>query len=153
MNHDSSFVEIADLEAHKKICVSRPKPLPIYHVKDLNVFNKNATSASHLETGLSAKEYFQKIERIEFIAFADKVRHWYCKVAQELNIPDDGNPTAFEKRILSHREMEERLRETKEGKHAVQQASLLGNMERSQLLRSDWTYVEFGCGKGRFYFL
>lgn len=34
------------------------------------------------------------------------------------------------------------------GKHAVQQASILGHMDRLGLLNENNVFIEFGCGKG-----
>ena len=44
--------------------------------------------------------------------------------------------------------MSDRIEQSHEGKHAVQQASLVGHMERAGLLERGNVFVEFGAGKG-----
>ena len=53
--------------------------------------------------------------------------------------------------IKTHDALIPRLQESHNGKHAVQQASLLGHMSSNNLLRTDRTLAEFGSGSGEIY--
>ena len=52
----------------------------------------------------------------------------------------------YEESILTHESMADRVSECAIGKHARQQSSLLGNLDRLGLLNGDLNYMEFGCG-------
>jgi tRNA:m4X modification enzyme len=52
--------------------------------------------------------------------------------------------------IKTHEALDERMKETHNGKHASQQSSLLGNLSELNLLKQESSFVEFGCGAGEF---
>ncbi|KAJ3042694.1 tRNA:m(4)X modification enzyme TRM13 [Rhizophlyctis rosea] len=74
----------------------------------------------------------------KFQALANKIRRIYAKVVKE----------DFRLEMLTHSALKERMEETKFGKHAKQQSSIIGHMEKAGLLRKGRVYVEFGCGTG-----
>ncbi|CAG8818948.1 12440_t:CDS:2, partial [Cetraspora pellucida] len=50
--------------------------------------------------------------------------------------------------VLDHEVLKEKKEIITNSKHVIQQASLLGHMERLKLLQPDGCFIEFGCGKG-----
>ncbi|KAJ3051931.1 tRNA:m(4)X modification enzyme TRM13 [Rhizophlyctis rosea] len=74
----------------------------------------------------------------DFDVLANKIRAIYAEV-----VGDD-----FRTEILTHTVLKERMEETNSGKHAKQQSSMLGHMDRLALLQKKKVFAEFGCGKG-----
>lgn len=52
--------------------------------------------------------------------------------------------------ILTHPALNARMAETNNGKHATQQSSLIGNLDKLGILQKDNAFIEFGCGSGEF---
>ncbi|RKP35022.1 methyltransferase TRM13-domain-containing protein, partial [Dimargaris cristalligena] len=57
-------------------------------------------------------------------------------------------PPLFPTEILDHPALNQRRQQKTAVKHVVQQASLLGQLEKLGLLRPTYQFVEFGAGKG-----
>ncbi|OXB66169.1 hypothetical protein ASZ78_012968 [Callipepla squamata] len=71
----------------------------------------------------------------------------------KLKKASNGLELDLKEQVLSHQALEEALSDPKNGesasKHLKQQASILGNMEKLQLLGPGRCFVEFGAGRGK----
>ncbi|KAJ1914625.1 tRNA:m4X modification enzyme [Tieghemiomyces parasiticus] len=82
----------------------------------------------------------------------------YCAALDAVPVPTPKNdtPTAvtdkvdfdFPVAVLNHQALDGQRAKKTWVKHVVQQASLLGHLERLDLLRPEYHFVEFGAGKG-----
>ncbi|RKO92114.1 methyltransferase TRM13-domain-containing protein, partial [Blyttiomyces helicus] len=140
-------VALGDMERHKLVCNSRPKEMPAYYVKDVNVARPNLpspVSSTPSENGAAKvpdqtpRQRFLSMPRPEFDALAAKVRRIYAQMIRK----------DFEVLVQEHPVMRERVEKSHRGKHALQQSSLIGHMDRIGLLAKGNTFIEFGCGKG-----
>ncbi|TPX68386.1 hypothetical protein SpCBS45565_g03213 [Spizellomyces sp. 'palustris'] len=134
-------ISAKDVEKHLKKCNSRPKPRPPYHVDDINVPRLSPTVASDDADRPISKDRLRALPSQMFAALVDKIRRLHAKV-----LPEGKND--FDMVILSHPAMASRVDISHGGKHATQQSSLLGHLDRLGLLQQSNVYIEFGCGKG-----
>ncbi|XP_066478872.1 tRNA:m(4)X modification enzyme TRM13 homolog isoform X2 [Tiliqua scincoides] len=124
------------LQKHLKKCNSREKPKPVYFAQDINAGLKGATELPEEQISIStlSKEELENLIR-------------------KLRKASNGIKSVLKDQILSHQALEEALNDPKNGdaafKHLKQQASLLGNMERLNLLGPGRCFVEFGAGRGK----
>ncbi|KAI8895323.1 methyltransferase TRM13-domain-containing protein [Globomyces pollinis-pini] len=125
----SHTVGIHEYDRHLKTCPSKPKPNPPYFKLDCNQLHPRVPTRN-------AKDRLHKMTIIEFQSIMERIQSLYLEVC----------PTDFELDVKTHQIMADRLIETHQGKHAVQQASIIGHLEHHNLLRNDVTFVEFGCG-------
>ncbi|KAJ3162127.1 hypothetical protein HDU86_005825 [Geranomyces michiganensis] len=133
------------LAKHLRICNKRPEPPPSYFCENINVaLASSPPSQGQLsgekepDLGSTARERLFDMPREAFLKLVAKVR----RIAAEII------PTDFETIILSHASMKDRLNVSGNGKHAIQQASLIGHIERQGMLSPTKVFLEFGAGKG-----
>lgn len=121
-----------DLERHVKKCNARPKEVrDPWFSEDLNVVLQNDSTKetkSEEDSGTETDDLFEK----------------YIPLIKKLNF----DPLEF--KVNHHDGLESRLSELTNQKHALQHASLIGNLREENLLHTDTFYLEFGCGKGEF---
>ncbi|KAI9203853.1 methyltransferase TRM13-domain-containing protein [Polychytrium aggregatum] len=125
----------SQLEAHMKRCNSRPKPRPSCFRENYNV-GLGLPEAN--DSDKTARDLMMEMSKEEFAKLVEFVNSVYDKVVG----------TDFPTVILDHKAMDARRKETHDGKHAIQQASLIGHMDRLGFLEPETVFVEFGCGKG-----
>ncbi|KAI8925937.1 methyltransferase TRM13-domain-containing protein [Entophlyctis helioformis] len=142
------LVATKDLDKHLLKCVHRPKPPPACFHLDVNRGAPIAAPSSvQTETAAEGDDgehrsanVLATLPREAFDHFVAKLNGiWDALVADKPDIPLV---------VLGHAVMADRLAETHQGKHALQQASLLGHLEQKKLLEPNTCYVEYGCGKG-----
>ncbi|TPX57142.1 hypothetical protein PhCBS80983_g04047 [Powellomyces hirtus] len=157
-------VAAKDLEKHMRKCNNKPEPIPLHFVENINVAQvdlltptvvstpapqppsaptgnakeSEETDAAAEAAATTARERLFRLPRETFTNLVSKVQRLYAEV-----IPKD-----LETMVLTHPSMNERLAAAGNGKHAVQQASLLGHIDRLGLLEQGNVFVEFGAGKG-----
>ncbi|CAG8434715.1 2218_t:CDS:10 [Funneliformis mosseae] len=126
----SHTVNKDELEKHlEKKCNARPPPIPSYFSLNINCtlpfpeFEEKVT-LSHLSK-----------ETLDILI--NNVNQWFQKLVPSIKTE-----------VLDHLVLKEKKESTKNGKHAVQQASLIGHLKRLQLLRKDACFIEYGSGKG-----
>ncbi|RHZ50622.1 hypothetical protein Glove_494g4 [Diversispora epigaea] len=110
-------------------CNSRPKPNPPYF--NLNI-NCTLPIPQNEERFLLSELNNESLEKL--IA---NVNNWYDQFAPEIKTL-----------ILDHEAVKEKKEILKNRKHIIQQASLLGQMSRLNLLQQEKCFIEFGSGKG-----
>ncbi|CAB55844.2 tRNA:m(4)X modification enzyme TRM13 [Schizosaccharomyces pombe] len=118
------------LEYHLKRCNARPvERTDPYYKKDINISTStDASESSSFEIVDLSKEELSK---------------WICL----FNRISDSLPTP-QKKVLFHPAMNARLEEGTKKKHAIQQASLLGHMEKLHYFDNQGSiYYEFGAGR------
>ncbi|NXG52506.1 TRM13 enzyme, partial [Psilopogon haemacephalus] len=124
------------LQKHLKKCNSREKPKPVYFVQDINAGLKDATEITEKQVPISS---LSKEELENLIAKLQKA--------------SNGLEHGLKEQVLSHQALQEALNDPKNGesafKHLKQQASILGNMEKLNLLGPGRCFVEFGAGRGK----
>ncbi|XP_070564543.1 tRNA:m(4)X modification enzyme TRM13 homolog [Ptychodera flava] len=123
------------LKKHLKKCNAREKPQPDY-------FQKNINSGLSCESDPLEKITLSSLSRNELETLIAKLK----KVFNDHNVPITSS-------IKAHPALERELVDPGNGstalKHLMQTSSLLGNMEKLDLLNSGTCYVEFGAGKGQ----
>nr|XP_060629987.1 tRNA:m(4)X modification enzyme TRM13 homolog [Anolis sagrei ordinatus] len=125
------------LQKHLRKCNSREKPKPVYFAQDINAGLKNATELPEEEqvpiSSLSKEELEDLLRKLR-------------RASTSIN-------NVIKDQILCHQALQSALSDPKNGdaatKHLKQQASILGNMERLELLRPGNCFVEFGAGRGK----
>ncbi|KAJ3122132.1 hypothetical protein HK098_003111 [Nowakowskiella sp. JEL0407] len=123
-------VATSELERHLIVCNAKPKPPPAYFSENINgVFELSDASFTPRDDLIS-------LSHSEFLDFVRKVNSIY-ETLEEIPVE-----------IKDHEALHERLIETHNGKHALQQSSLLGHMRDSQLLKNEHVIIEFGAGRG-----
>ncbi|CAN6675081.1 tRNA:m(4)X modification enzyme Trm13p [Trichomonascus vanleenenianus] len=75
---------------------------------------------------------------------AEDYRKWAEKAAKLY----DSIKEPITREVLDHPGLASRLSELQNQKHAIQQASLIGHMDKHGLLSDDAVVAEFGCGRG-----
>ncbi|NWX20961.1 TRM13 enzyme, partial [Aegotheles bennettii] len=124
------------LHKHLKKCNSREKPKPVYFVQDINAGLKDVAEIPEKLVPLSS---LSKEELDNLII--------------KLKKASNGLELRLKEQILSHQALQEALNDPKNGesafKHLKQQASILGNMEKLNLLGPGRCFVEFGAGRGK----
>ncbi|CAG8656120.1 16380_t:CDS:2, partial [Acaulospora morrowiae] len=119
-----------DLEDHlKHKCNSRPQPNPPYFSLNINCTFPIPEKDEKLTLSELSKETLEKL--------IYNVNNWFDKLGLQISTL-----------VLDHDALREKREILKNGKHAIQQASLLGHMARLDLLKPDGCFVEFGSGKG-----
>ncbi|CAM4592508.1 unnamed protein product [Lepidochelys olivacea] len=125
------------LQKHLKKCNSREKPKPAYFVQDINAGLKDATEI--------LDEQQLPISSLSREELEDLIR--------KLKKASNGIKPILKDQKLSHQALQEALNDPKNGesalKHLKQQASILGNMEKLQLLGPGRCFIEFGAGRGK----
>lgn len=81
-----------------------------------------------------------KLPTIDFHHFLNLINTIYSNVI----------PTDFDTQVLHHNSLNTRLLESSNGKHALQQSSLLGHLESNGMMVQEATFIEFGCGSGEY---
>ncbi|KAI8588310.1 methyltransferase TRM13-domain-containing protein [Geranomyces variabilis] len=137
------------LAKHLKICNKRPEPPHPYFCENINVSSPSSAASSPSvdkpsdpkapePAATTPRERLFDMPREAFHELAAKVRRLVAEIT----------PTDLETVILSHPSMKERLAASGNGKHAIQQASLLGHINRQGMLVPGKLFLEFGAGKG-----
>ncbi|XP_048352302.1 tRNA:m(4)X modification enzyme TRM13 homolog isoform X2 [Sphaerodactylus townsendi] len=134
---DSKHTVYEDLlQKHLRKCNSREKPKPLYFAEDINAGLKEATELPEEKVSVSALSK----EELE-----DLIR--------KLKKASNGIKSILKDQTCSHHALQEALSDPRNGdaafKHLKQQASILGNMERLNLLGTKRCFVEFGAGRGK----
>ncbi|CAK9436299.1 uncharacterized protein LODBEIA_P08570 [Lodderomyces beijingensis] len=114
-----------DLKSHLLKCNARAQePQDAWFELDYNCTLHNSSTSFTLEDdpALDVKECIKLVESVQF------------------------EPLSF--RICQHRGLAPHLQQRTFQKHVLQQASLIGNLERLKLLAPEFFYMEYGCGKG-----
>lgn len=123
------------LAKHLKKCKNRPGILPVYHSSGIN-----AGSCDESDAG-NSKVSFSEIPLDELQTLIDKIDQLYDKYVKDLD-----------QEILTHHCLNEELKNESYGiqaiRHRMQQASLIGHLEKMRLLDRGNCYVEMGAGKG-----
>ncbi|KAJ3256849.1 hypothetical protein HK103_005093 [Boothiomyces macroporosus] len=83
------------------------------------------------------KEHLMKLDKEAMQSIISRINETYNLVAEEI-LSD----------IKTHDALTPRLIESHNGKHAIQQASLLGHMRDEKMLDTNLTFAEFGAGSG-----
>ncbi|KAA8912805.1 hypothetical protein TRICI_003348 [Trichomonascus ciferrii] len=120
-----------ELKRHLAKCRKKPenRPLEPWRRVDINLVGQ--TPAQTLSR-----------DDVDLASWADTLRKLYRDVVER-----EGE--TLETEILNHPGLEERLKQLENQKHAVQQASLIGHMEKHGFLDPRTTIIaEFGCGRG-----
>ncbi|XP_044528080.1 tRNA:m(4)X modification enzyme TRM13 homolog isoform X1 [Gracilinanus agilis] len=124
------------LEKHLKKCNSREKPKPDYFIQDINAGLKDETEILDEQVPISSLSE----EQLE-------------NLIKKLRKASNGVNCTLKEQIMSHPALHDVLNDPKNGdsafKHLKQQASILGNIERLNLLGPRRCFVEFGAGKGK----
>ncbi|KAG0346732.1 tRNA:m(4)X modification enzyme TRM13 [Podila humilis] len=123
-----------DMKPHLYKCNARPKDAPSLFCKDVNLtLQREANPGVHTPVDMLGN-----LSQERLIKLIQKVRDIHAKYVPKIR-------TA----ILDHSALDDRRKITKNVKHAHQQASLLGHMDRLQMLSDPTTcFVEFGAGRG-----
>jgi tRNA:m4X modification enzyme len=104
---------------------------------NLSDSNKTAETESNVETAKSG-EVSKK--EVDFKQWHNKLERFYSESLAKLEP---------EPLVLEHKGLEHRLQQLENPKHAVQQGSLIGHMERAGILTNfNNVVIEFGCGRG-----
>ncbi|KAL5034576.1 hypothetical protein BDV3_004118 [Batrachochytrium dendrobatidis] len=139
--HPKHVVRVNDLDLHRQTCLFRPQPLPPYHVKNINS-GSNLDSVSQHDMHVKILDILSKEDLFALIQKLDTAYHQ--AIQHDHIFMRDGIPL----HVLTHESLNQRLNETQHGKHAVQQASLMGHLHEKNLIGEHRCYAEFGCGKG-----
>ncbi|XP_078656969.1 tRNA:m(4)X modification enzyme TRM13 homolog [Branchiostoma floridae x Branchiostoma belcheri] len=125
------------LKKHLKKCNSRQGPPPVYLQKGVNS-GLTCSQSKEEDTKIS----HHSMSKEELLTFVERVQTAYKGSVSDI-------PVA----VLTHQGMKEMLEDPDNGasalKHLKQQASLIGHLDRLDLLKSDVCFVEFGAGRGR----
>ncbi|KAF8950668.1 tRNA:m(4)X modification enzyme TRM13 [Haplosporangium bisporale] len=123
-----------DMKPHLYKCNARPKENPSLFCKDVNL----TLQPEEAPTATTGVDLLGKLSHEKLAELIQKIRDLHAKYVPEIGTS-----------ILSHSALDERKKITKNIKHAHQQASLLGHMDRLQMLSDPTTcFVEFGAGRG-----
>uniref|UniRef100_A0A8C5QG27 tRNA:m(4)X modification enzyme TRM13 n=1 Tax=Leptobrachium leishanense TaxID=445787 RepID=A0A8C5QG27_9ANUR len=123
------------LQKHLKKCNSREKPLPVYHIQNVNAGTpEEDVCEDQVPISSLSREDLQKL--------IEKLRR--VTSGLEPPLPD---------KKLCHQVLQGALCDPVNGesasKHLKQQASILGHLESLGLLGGSRCYVEFGAGRGK----
>ncbi|CAJ0648270.1 11773_t:CDS:2 [Entrophospora sp. SA101] len=134
-----------ELEKHlKHKCNSRPKPTPAYFSLDINCTLPTPISPIDDNDGDKSNDdgkiTLSGLSKETLNILINNVRNWYNN--------NDAVPKIIRTEVLDHEVLKEKKEITKNQKHVIQQASLLGHMKRLELLKANSCSIEFGCGKG-----
>lgn len=115
------------LESHRSKCRSNPE----LNVPTEGWFQLDYNIKRLIENGGSEQK------EVNYEKWIKIVRKMYESIDEKV-----------ERVVLDHFGLEERLEELKDKKHALQQASIIGNMDNNGLLGAEGVVIEFGCGRG-----
>ncbi|KAL8178270.1 UNVERIFIED_CONTAM: tRNA:m(4)X modification enzyme TRM13 [Gekko kuhli] len=125
------------LQKHLKKCNSREKPKPAYFAEDINAGSKETT----------------KLPEEKQVSISSLSKEELEDLIRKLKRASNGIKSVLKDQICSHQALQEALNDPRNGdaacKHLKQQASILGNMERLDLLGPRRCFVEFGAGRGK----
>lgn len=111
--------------------------LPGHIDTSLSDKNKATDSDNNAETDESGEASKKEVD----------FKKWYSKLERFYN--EHLAKIEPEPLVLKHKGIEHRLEQLENPKHAIQQGSLIGHMERAGILTSfDNVVIEFGCGRG-----
>ncbi|KAI8907162.1 methyltransferase TRM13-domain-containing protein [Gorgonomyces haynaldii] len=116
-------IPVSKYQKHLETCTFKPI-LPKCYSKDVNV-------------GSESKPIQIELNQDNFSAFYQKINRLWNTLQMKI-----------ESRILDHPVMKERLLESHDGKHSLQQASLIGHIQSCGFLDTQHTMIEFGAGAG-----
>ncbi|KAG0241322.1 tRNA:m(4)X modification enzyme TRM13 [Actinomortierella wolfii] len=120
-----------DLKSHTARCNARPRGSVAY-VQDINLTLPEPTES------ILAQDMLTKLTSSELLDLVTKVEALYDKYVPPIRTM-----------ILDHPAMDERKKTIQNIKHAQQQGSLLGHMDRLGLLSDPRAcFIEFGAGRG-----
>lgn len=130
-----------NIRKHLEICNAKQKDLPEYIVPGLN-------AGPVAENGVDVDERsdlkLSDIDKEVINSIIEKVNNIY----ERCNF--DG---AIEELVLSHESLNDEINNKKRGqetlKHLVQASSILGHLQKLDLLKEDTAFIEFGAGKGQ----
>ncbi|GES74075.1 tRNA:m(4)X modification enzyme TRM13 homolog [Rhizophagus clarus] len=126
----SHTVNKDEIEKHlEKKCNSRPPPTPPYFSSNINCTLPSPELEEKVTLSDLSKETVDKL--------ISNVNQWH----QQL-VPD------IKTEVMDHMVLKDKKESTKNRKHAVQQASLIGHLEKLNLLRKNICFMEYGSGKG-----
>lgn len=120
-----------EMKKHLKKCRKKPENrLPeVWRRVDINIVGQCGQAPP-------------KKKDVDLSVWADTLRKLYADVVER-----EGE--YLEKDVLNHPGLESRLQQLENQKHAIQQASLIGHMEKCEFLNPRKSIiVEFGCGRG-----
>ncbi|XP_072500215.1 tRNA:m(4)X modification enzyme TRM13 homolog isoform X2 [Notamacropus eugenii] len=124
------------LEKHLKKCNSREKPKPDYFIQDINAGLEDET------------EILDKLVPISSLS-----EEQLENLIKKLRKASEGLNCTLKELIMSHPALHDVLNDPKNGdsafKHLKQQASILGNIGRLNLLGPRRCFIEFGAGRGK----
>ncbi|KAM9004818.1 tRNA:m(4)X modification enzyme TRM13 homolog isoform X1 [Sarcophilus harrisii] len=124
------------LEKHLKKCNSREKPKPDYFIQDINAGLTDETEILD-----------------EVVPVSSLSKEQLENLIKKLRKASEGLNCTLKDQIMSHPALHDVLNDPKNGdsafKHLKQQASILGNIERLNLLGPRRCFVEFGAGRGK----
>ncbi|KAF9437574.1 tRNA:m(4)X modification enzyme TRM13 [Entomortierella beljakovae] len=141
-----------DLKAHLYKCNARPREAPSLFSKDVNLALPSPTGSKDIKDILLESiepteptsnsnpkpDVLATLSQEQLGSLINKIQDLYAKHVPEIRTV-----------ILDHSALDERKKIVKNVKHAHQQASLLGNMKRLNMLDDKSTcYIEFGSGRG-----
>ncbi|ELT93271.1 hypothetical protein CAPTEDRAFT_211974 [Capitella teleta] len=123
------------LEKHKKHCNGRPELRPPYFSENLNCGDLEGANPDDFKITL------KDVPIEELLELINKIKSVHEETIKELR-----------SEVLFHPALKEEAEKPTNGlqaqKHIQQQASLVGHMEKQNLLKSNSIFIEFGAGKG-----
>ncbi|KAK3825534.1 MAG: methyltransferase TRM13-domain-containing protein [Benniella sp.] len=132
-----------DLKTHLYKCNARPRDHSSQFSLDVNLtlprpLQSTESSGSSQATGEARTDILSTLTDEQLLNLIKKVQDMYHKHVPEIRTL-----------ILDHSALDERKKAVKNIKHAHQQASLLGHMQRLDMLDDPTScYIEFGAGRG-----
>ncbi|KAJ3275158.1 tRNA:m(4)X modification enzyme TRM13 [Terramyces sp. JEL0728] len=141
-----STVKSNELDKHKSRCMYRPMEQPAYYSLNVNQIgkyseeipeSKDAQEPAETSKTRKTKEYLMHLDKDTVDSIIGRINDVYDKVKESISIE-----------IKTHDALTPRLIESHNGKHAIQQASLLGHMRDQQMLGTSVSFAEFGAGSG-----
>ncbi|XP_077133298.1 tRNA:m(4)X modification enzyme TRM13 homolog isoform X2 [Ranitomeya variabilis] len=135
MRRMGSTVYKDQLQKHLKKCNSREKPQPVFYVRNVNAGSVTLeTSPEQMSLSSLSKEDLKKL------------------IDTLVQVTNDLDPPLPDQK-LCHPALHEALNDPANGdsasKHLKQQGSILGHLERLDLLGQSRCFVEFGAGRGK----
>ncbi|TPX31767.1 hypothetical protein SmJEL517_g04975 [Synchytrium microbalum] len=127
-----------------KKCSARPKPSPDYYEPNINW--GQGYENDHAAPDPAVREASKTMTEEEFGVFARKVEHAYNVLLEGRDPP---------KQVLEYEPLNALLHPNRKWsrKHTQQIFSLLGHMNRRNLIQADSTWLELGAGRGEFSYM
>lgn len=121
------------LSKHLKVCNAKIKEEPAYIVKGINLGDVDLKQPTHIRLSLIDPSIVNSV--------IDKINSAYAHLPGISEI------------ILNHEVLTEELNNPTYGhaarRHLLQNSSLLGHLENSQLIQDNTCFIEFGAGRGK----